>query len=169
MLSANSFARAKLRCSFDAQLPCWSALPRFLADSSYQNPSDARNTPFQIAHHTESTAFEWAMCQPDLMQDFNLWMRAQRTGQKSWLDVFPPERLAPDGESEAPFFVDIGGGIGHQCAALKARFPSITRRVVLQDLPKAIEHAIPTDGVEPMVHDFWSEQPVKGILALNPS
>ena len=144
------------------------ALPRYLLDSGYQNPTDAPNTPFQVAHRTESTAFEWAVRQPKLMQDFNLWMRAQRTGQETWLDVFPSGRFAQDEESEAPLFVDIGGGVGHQCAALKARFPSITRRVILQDLPKAIEHAIPTDGVEPMIHNFWSERPVKGILASNP-
>ena len=103
------------------------------------------------------------MGKPQVMRDFNLWMSVQRMGQKSWLDVFPSQRFMQDETSEAPLFVDVGGGIGHQCAALKARFPNIARQVVLQDLLGAIEHAIPTDGVEPMVHDFWSEQPVKGM------
>jgi len=86
-------------------------------------------------------------------------MLAQRAGERTWLDVVPHEYLTNNGET--PLFVDIGGGVGHQCAALLTSFPEIRRRVVLQDLQPAIGHALPTVGVECMVHDFWEDQPIK--------
>ena len=92
-------------------------------------------------------------------------MFAQRTGKRSWLDVFPLELLRDD-ESDpgAALFVDVGGGIGHQCLALKARIPGLTRRVILQDLPMVLARAEPAAGVKRMPHDFWAEQPVRGTL-----
>jgi demethylsterigmatocystin 6-O-methyltransferase len=147
--------------SFDVQLPCWIALPEFLKSITYKNPSDARNTPFQIAHSTELPAFKWAMKEPRLFEDFSLWMTAQRQGELSWLDIFPPECLTATPDSSAPLFVDVGGGVGHQCAALKRRYPELARRIVLEDLAPVIMHAIPVDGVEHLIHDFWTEQPVR--------
>ncbi|KAL2043501.1 hypothetical protein N7G274_003808 [Stereocaulon virgatum] len=55
----------------------------------------------------------------------------------------------------------MGGGVGHQCAQFKARFPHVPGRVILQDLPHSIDKALPTPGVENMVHDFFEPQPVK--------
>ncbi|KAL9114556.1 MAG: hypothetical protein Q9187_007459 [Circinaria calcarea] len=153
--------RAGVEHHFDAQLPCWVALPEFLVQTNYRNPSDVLHTPFQAAHNTDLSAFAWAISQPRLMQDFNLWMTVQRENQKTWLDVFPLEELSRDPQLEAPLFVDIGGGLGQQCAALKRKIPTITRRIVLQDLPATIAHAVTVEGVEHMEHDFWNPQPVK--------
>jgi hypothetical protein len=91
-------------------------------------------------------------------------MEAQRKGEKTWLDVLPRRLITSDPNSNAPLFVDVGGSIGHQCAALIAAFPEINRKVILQDLPPVIAHALPTKGVENMVHDFWQPQPVKSEL-----
>ena len=99
------------------------------------------------------------------MRDFAMWMSAQRIGKRSWLDVFPIELLEDDeGDPGTALFVDVGGGIGHQCLALKARIPGPTRRVILQDLPMVLARAEPAAGVDHMAHDFWAEQPVRGTL-----
>jgi len=145
-------------------MPCWQHLPSFLSDTAYDNPSNVMKTPFQIAHKTDQPAFIWGMSQPERAQTFGLWMTATHEGHKSWLDVFPPKRFCDNSDDETIVFVDIGGGIGHQAAALKTELSTahIAGRVVLQDLPMAIEHAIPTEGVEKMEFDFWGQQPVKG-------
>jgi len=88
-------------------------------------------------------------------------MVAQRAGEKTWLDVIPESLISRDADSTSPLFVDIGGGVGHQCAALLARYPSISRGILLQDLAPVIAHALPTPGVSALPHDFWAEQPVK--------
>ena len=99
------------------------------------------------------------------MRDFAMWMSAQRTGKRSWLDAFPLELLRDkEGSLSTPLFVDVGGGIGHQCIALKARLPGLTRRIILQDLPTVLSRAQSAPGIEHMPHDFWDEQPVRGTL-----
>lgn len=118
-------------------------------------------SPFQLAFHTDLPAFVWAQSKPQLVHDFGLWMGTLHDGQKTWLDVCDFKRLVNGSTPETPIFVDIGGGLGHQCALLKT-IPDLVGRVVLQDLPQAIEHALPTAGVEKMVFDFWGEQPIKG-------
>ena len=38
------------------------------------------------------------------------------------------------GVDEIPFFVDVGGGYGHQSDLLAKRYPNLLHRIVLQDL-----------------------------------
>ena len=143
--------------------------PDFFRDTKFQNPDNVTKTPFQIVNNTDRPAFEWAhQHRPDLIPDFGLWMTALR-GQKTWLDVIDFEALIKgNGTDDAvvaddtPVFVDVGGGIGSQCAILKAKLPNLPGRVILQDLPVVLQHALPTEGVEITAHNFWTEQPVKG-------
>lgn len=142
---------------------CWQALPDFLAETNYQNPSDSSHSPFQKGHQTDLMAYEWALRVPSRFNNFMLWMAASREGQKMFLDVYPFEKeLCHDVEPQTPLFVDVGGGIGHQCLALKQRLPHVPGRVILQDLPPMVSQAIPCEGVEHTVHDFMTEQPIKG-------
>ena len=93
-------------------------------------------------------------------------MTANREGQDIFLDTYPiEEELMRESNSETPLFVDVGGGFGHQCVALKSKLAkaSIPGRIVLQDLPAVLAHAMHVEGVEHMAHDFMTEQPVKGI------
>jgi len=89
-------------------------------------------------------------------------MAARRVKMTTWLSVFPIQEKAEHWHDDEPVFVDVGGGIGHQCAELKARYPGIKGRVILQDLPHSIEQALPTAGVEKMSHDFFLPQPIHG-------
>ncbi len=144
-------------------MPAWHALPEYLADAGYNSPMDNTNTPFQKAHHTEQAAWVFLTRDPSRIAPFNLWMAAGREGQQIFLDVYPFEKeLCRDMEPETPLFVDIGGGIGHQCLELKMRLPHVPSRVILQDQGKVLEQALKAEGVENMVHDFYLEQPVKG-------
>ena len=139
-------------------------MPQFLADNKYQPPSDNTHTVFQAAHHTDLPAFVWVFQQaPARIENFALWMSAQRTGQKDWLDVVPFAKLCRNEEPEKAVFVDIGGSIGHQCAALKAKFPDLPGRIIYQDMAPVISMGLKIPGVEPMVHDFWTPQPVQGM------
>lgn len=147
----------------DTLLPCWQSLPRFLADAKYENPSDSGRCAFQLGHNIDVHAFMWALSQPTKAKNFQIWMNAVHQGKPSWLDVFPFEQLIHNLSPQAPLFVDVGGGMGSQCGAVRAKFPQAPGRVVLQELPPAIQQAIPMEGVEFMVHDFWTEQPIKGI------
>lgn len=80
----------------------------------------------------------------------------------TWLDAYDlPKHCEGTGPDDV-LFVDVAGGVGHQCALLKGKLPELKGRVILEDLPMVIPHAIPTPGVENMGIDMWQGQPIKG-------
>lgn len=147
-------------------LPCYQALPDFLAEHEYQNPDDSEHGPFQKGHHVDIPVWMWATQNPALFNYFNQFVGASRESQNTFLDAFPFEKeLCHDVKPDTPLFVDVGGGIGHQCQLLRTRLPHVSGRVVFQDLPPVIAQAPPMEGIEPMIHDFNQEQPIKGLPA----
>lgn len=89
-------------------------------------------------------------------------MAAQRHGMPTWLDAYPVETTSRHLNPEEPLFVDVGGGLGHQCIALRQRFPQLSGKVILQDIPQTLAHAIHHDKVEIQEQDFFEPQAVKG-------
>lgn len=144
-------------------MPCLQAAPDFLEDTQYANPSDMFHSPFQRAFQTDLPRFSWMKTRPDLSENFGRWMTAQHDQHKTWVDVLDIGALFNGTNAEMPVFVDIGGGVGHQCALLRKKMPDLTGRVILQDSENVIKHALPTPGVEKMDFNFWDEQPIKGI------
>ena len=94
-----------------------------------------------------------------------------------WLEDFKTLKYAVDsyldsGSSETPFFVDVGGGQGHQSMALRDRYPGLAKKndsIVLQDLHQTIKD-LKVDGIKVMPHDFFTKQPIIGkkLLGLSP-
>jgi demethylsterigmatocystin 6-O-methyltransferase len=150
-------------------MPILLALPKFLVSTKHQNPSDPAHCAFQLGHNTKDVFFQWLPKNPANFATFNLLMTDYHAGQKTWLDVFPfEERFGHNLDHNTPLFVDVGGELGHQCLALKARFPTFPGRVILQDLPAVLAQALPPlkeNGIELMPSDFWTEQPIKGARA----
>lgn len=92
-------------------------------------------------------------------------MAIQREGLHTWLSVYPIDEETKGWNPKDPVFVDVGGGIGHQCLALRTKYPQLPRRVIVQDLPQAIEHALPHQDVKVLAHDFSSLSQLKVCLA----
>jgi hypothetical protein len=97
------------------------------------------------------------------MDAFNKYMSARSSDTVTWLSVYPfAEKIADCGPDDV-VFVDVGGGIGHQCKSLREKYPAMKGRVIVQDLEHPIEGKIDHPGVEGMVHSFFDEQPIKGV------
>lgn len=137
-------------------------MPGFLKDNGYTDITDTLNTPFQRAFNTELKLFDWYLENPFYLKSFAAYMAVNRGNLPTWLDVFPVEQELSSVKPEDALFVDVGGSVGHQAVALRQRFPQLTGRIINQDMVQVIEHGIPQQGVEHMVHDFFHEQPVKG-------
>jgi demethylsterigmatocystin 6-O-methyltransferase len=151
-----------VRHFFDNVGPCLQAFPAFLAETKYQDVTNATNTAFQRAFHTDLPAFMWLPTQPDRFGPLQQVMTVQGAAGKPWFSVFPFEKEL-GGFSGPHAFVDVGGGFGHQCLALLAAFPALRGKVVLQELPQTLEQLpFKLEDVEPMVHNFFQPQPVKG-------
>lgn len=150
---------------FDNCGPVFQTLPAFLAENKYQDVTDAAHTAFQKAFPTELPAFMWLPTQPERFGPLQQVMTVQGAVGVPWFTVFPFERELAGFDGQH-VLVDVGGGFGHQCAALLSAFPQLKGKLVLQDLPQALAHlppgmAIP-EGIEAVGHDFFQEQPIKG-------
>ena len=158
---ATKGAQATICHTFESIGPQYQAMPRFLEEINYDVTNSTR-TVFQEAWKSDETPFQWFSHEPEKLEFFNQCMAARRSADQTWLSVFPVEEYTKGWDPKAPVYVDIGGSIGHQCAQFKSKYPGVVGRVILQDLPQTIEHALQTPEVENMAHDFFQPQPVKG-------
>jgi hypothetical protein len=114
---------------------------------------------------------------PELRRQFHSYMTVHTTTGWRWFEpgAYDVSRLLADYEGRSDqdrvtnqpiFLVDVGGGVGMDLAAFLRRHPSMCNKVVLQDTESAITGAkrggMQELGIRTMVHDFFSEQPVKG-------
>ena len=94
-------------------------------------------------------------------------MTVQRAGRgEEWFDFFPVEsRIIQDSrpdDKDDVLLVDIGGGIGHDLLAFKARYPKLLGRLVLQELPHVIDSVTDTsESIELVKYDFFTPQPLR--------
>lgn len=149
----------------DCLVHAWASLPATLAKSHYQNPTDHLHTGLQVGLRTDMHAFEWWSNHPKVFNDFNIFMTAQREGRAYWLDFYPFEQklLAEPRDSEHDIlFVDVGGALGSEIRELRKRYPALKGRMILQDRQQTIDHVSADSGMEAMVHDFFTPQPVTG-------
>ena len=93
------------------------ALPGYLRRHNYRSPSNITDTAFTDANPSAPHIFEWMGKNTENLRTFMLWMGAHRLRDKEWLDVFPFHDVVCSGfeTGNTPVFVDVGGGIGHQC------------------------------------------------------
>ncbi|KAI4177499.1 MAG: hypothetical protein LQ343_000480 [Gyalolechia ehrenbergii] len=145
-------------------------MPESLAKNNYRCPQ-ALEGPLQDTYDTKLAGFDFIM-EPrwaETLKDCNLFMQGRREGSVSWLEFYPfAEKILAEADTgnKAVLVVDVGGGLGHGLMELKEKFPTIEGRLVLQDLPKTVQQAGNGAGIfEPMAHDFFSPQPLKGSKA----
>ncbi|KAL8893954.1 MAG: hypothetical protein Q9207_008564 [Kuettlingeria erythrocarpa] len=151
--------------SFTGALPFFADVPRFLAQTSYQNPTESTKTVHQLTFNTPLHRFDWMREHPEHYAVLNKFMAANRMA-KTGIQVFPFEDKVPSlfktGSPDTPLFVDVGGGRGQMCRAFRAKYPDLPGRVIYQDLPLTVADAPSGDGTEAMAHDFFERQPIRG-------
>ncbi|KAB8235889.1 S-adenosyl-L-methionine-dependent methyltransferase [Aspergillus alliaceus] len=161
-------------CLSGCTIPALQALPAWLKENNYRSPTDPEDSPFTMGFNTDLHFFEWintVPTYPALPSHFNGLMSAYHQGRPSWMDVgfYPVEEMLINGAQSGKqdvFLVDVGGNKGHDIMEFHRKWPNAPGRLILQDLP-AVVGDIPTIDrrIEPMAHDFFTAQPVKGARA----
>ena len=115
----------------------------------------------------------WAPKQENgVFKDFSNHMGAYNSGRPKWVDpnfYLVQRQLIDDfrvdgSDQDEVMLVDVGGSLGHDIELFLKQFPNSPGRLVLQDLPDVIKQArsLGLSGrIEPMEHDFFTEQPIK--------
>lgn len=133
------------------------------------NPTNAGDGPFQYAFNTSQHYFAWVRDHQSVLAQFNNHMSAYRQGRPSWMDpdFYPVQDLLHQGartDEHAVLLVDVGGGLGHDIEEFHRKHPAAPGRLVLQDLPAVLgQIECVDDAITTMAHDFFTEQPIKGM------
>ncbi|KAJ9610291.1 hypothetical protein H2200_005068 [Cladophialophora chaetospira] len=166
---ASPIAKAGIIHAFDTCGPAIQAVPSFLADHKYQDITSNSETPFQKGHNTSLSTFKYLQGQPKLFNGLQQVMTAFQSS--AWLEGLgvldrEAQKLSLSqhraaGEDEPPFFVDIGGGHGHQSLHILERYPHLSNRIILQDLPETISHLPSTfrSSIRATAQSFFEPQP----------
>ena len=144
-------------------------LDDFFKTTGFRNPNDRSKNPFEYAFGLEK--FIWLANNPEYQSIFNRYLTGRRIGKRNWLDIYPVKEYLIEGDTDnenSVFYVDIGGGYGHDLKQLNGRFPSLPGKLVLQDLPEivwTVEEKLRATSRKPfeaMAHDFFTPKPIKG-------
>ena len=143
-------------------------MPEYFLKKGHMCPNDSTNCGFQWALGTNLTYFEHIQNDPSRRKDFDTFMSGNRINRKHWVDWFPVEsELLTDVSSDKEnhiLLVDVGGNRGHDLKRFLDKYPACSGRLVLQDLPGVVSNAKGLEGIEIMAHDFFTLQPVKGMV-----
>ncbi|MCJ1392558.1 hypothetical protein MMC18_005426 [Xylographa bjoerkii] len=144
-------------------------LPHYFQTHGYACPTDTAHCSFQWGHNTDLTFFEKIHENPEVMKDFNVFMKGVRSTRKFWADWFPVNDAlikGSSGSADDVLMVDVGGGNGHDLESFLYMFPQSKGHLILQDLPGTISNLTRLkEGIRAMSHDFFLPQPVKGARA----
>ena len=135
----------------------------------YQDVTDNTKTAFNRAWQTDLPGFVWFQTKPRHFAWFNQYMTIQRGDLPDWLSVFSVETECSGWSKgdQGALLVDVGGGFGHQSLAFRKKYPSLPGRVILQDLPQALDAGPKDPSIEKMAHNFFEPQPVKGKMSFD--
>ncbi|KAF2874757.1 S-adenosyl-L-methionine-dependent methyltransferase [Massariosphaeria phaeospora] len=148
--------------------PAFTALPEYFKSHGYKNPTNPLDSPWQLGYNTSEHPFVWLQSHPEHFQLFMSWLPMEREGLPQWLDMFPfEEHVARETKDETVIFVDIGSALGSQSIALREKYPQLKGRVIIQDQQHVIDAWTPNarPGIDAMVYNFFTPQPVKGARA----
>lgn len=141
--------------------------PKYLRESGYRAPENPNDGFVQYAHGTKHDVFSYmANSRPDCLQDFNLIMGHTMGGRAFWYDWFPVQDGVIDGTKDGDVqLVDLGGGKGHDLQAFRERFPTAKGKLVLQDLPQALDGIVEGTldvSIQRMHQDFFEPNKIRG-------
>lgn len=119
---------------------------------------------------TDKDFFEYIQEDSRTLKQFANHMSTYSQGRPSWMDngFYSVQERLLEGQTiefNDPLLVDVGGSTGHDISEFRAKWPHAPGRLILQDRPEVIAKASTLNLhplIEPMAHDFFTVQPVKG-------
>ncbi|KAL7940964.1 S-adenosyl-L-methionine-dependent methyltransferase [Trichoderma barbatum] len=156
-----------LTCWHDIVGPAYGSLHRVLTGDLNSADGGGKRTAFQVSHNTTQSFYDWLESRPERHASFYNYMAAVHAVTVKWVDVVRfDEEIAQNVSNNEVVFVDIGGGDGAQCLEVQ-KVHKLGGRLIMQDRAAVVDKAEKAReaGVETMVYDFFTEQPVKGARA----
>ncbi|KAK3704893.1 hypothetical protein LTR37_013584 [Vermiconidia calcicola] len=143
-------------------------MPSYFENNKYANPSSKDDNPWYKKKGVHYFDYIFAPGRERMAEDFHNHMRFKTLGPK-WYEVptimdslFKSQNFT----SEDVVLVDVGGNTGHDILNFRTAHPTLPGRLILQDLPAAIQSvdtsALRAKNIEAHAHDFFTPQPIHG-------
>lgn len=151
---------------FDQRIIIVGHFPEWLRKRGYKSTGSVDDTV--LTEVLGATAWDYYDAHPEASAIFDSAMSIQESFPQEMVPPYPfSEDISEvDTGPDAVTLVDIGGGFGQAIKKLRSQYPKLEGRFILQDLPKTINKIdavqAKKDGFEPMAHDFFTPQIVKG-------
>lgn len=147
------------------------ALPYFLKETGFNNPTDIEHSAFQYSHGQEY--FDYIASDPEVKATFHDTMTLfNKYVAVPWTSIYPIEEIISGVKPDLPVFVDVGGGKGNDVKLFLSSYPDASpSSIIVQDRAEVLklidDPVLVQEGgpVQRMAHDFFSPQPVKGARA----
>ena len=155
-----------VKIRIDLCMPTAAKLPEYLKTHDYQNPQESTSSPFAYAFGSEF----WSYLEQNPVHSaiFGKFMATRRLGRPSWFDIYPVDQELPtttteDLQQDEVLLIDIGGNRGHDLVNLKARYPHLPGKLILQDLPDIVAGVTfgEKSNITARAHNFFTPQPIK--------
>ena len=166
-------------------VPTYLTLPKYLADSGWQDPKNMAETPFKAARG--QTFFQWLGSNEKAGKGFgDLMAEFSSLNTFVWTEVYPMSHLTEgfpaltaEREKEVPpLIVDVGGGLGTSMKilwrALDTKRQTSSNNASAVSIPEIVVEdleAVVVEGKKQhpeltfVTHDFFTPQPVVGARA----
>lgn len=149
------------------------ALPDYFKTHQPTDLYDLRKSPFCFGVGREGKTYYDAL--EENVEQRKIWNASMQAIEKNMpiSGMFPWESLREQVEAdrERAFVVDVAGGRGQALLKLQEEIPgAFGGKLILQDLPIVINTLQPENipGIEPMVYDIFTPQPVKSESSSGP-
>lgn len=100
-------------------------------------------------------------------------MTCYRTLRPPWTDLYPTDELLKGAMADDILVVDVGGNSGGDLESMITKHPQLEaaspQRLMVQDQPQVVETVTLHPAIKGMEHDFFTPQPVKGMIHALPS
>ncbi|KAJ6016241.1 hypothetical protein N7540_010832 [Penicillium herquei] len=160
--------RASLEAATNQYFAANQNLPRYLAKTSYKEPTDINVNNYSDSDPEGLNFFGRLGASPNCLEAFTGHMEAWTAWKTPWTNVYDTKDLLEGAKLDdgSAFVVDVGGNTGIDISHVLNKHPELPAgALILQDLPEVIANAKVDERVTAMVHDFFLPQPIKGSRA----
>ena len=146
----------------EVTFPYFAGIPKALVGRKWDPSSQNGKSLWKEASGTNQDYYDWLKDNPDRLTQFDAMVKGFAASREPWVDIYPTEQLFDEDDRDAPILVDVGGGSGHDIELFRDKHLEASGRLILQDQWEVVAAAQTGRGIQKMVHDFFTPQPVCG-------
>jgi hypothetical protein len=162
----NSGIRGSIEAGSQTYISAALNLPKYLAKNNYKEPTAATQSNFAANDPDGLNYFDRLQESPEFYEAFTCHMETWTAWKTPWTKIYDVNKLFDGADLTKPLVVDVGGNTGIDIQRVLEEKPDLPGGVLfLQDLKVILQKVDVDERIVVQVHDFFTPQPVTGIIS----